>query len=100
MYDVRLHRLNVLSHMTIIGLIYNRCLTIQDEAFDGTAAITLMSNDAEQIIFTADLLHEIWSQTLELCIGLYLLATQLGWACVVPLIIVLCKSFGDSTPLF
>lgn len=92
MYDIRLHRLNVMSHMTIIGLIYNRCLTIKDGEFDQSAAVTLMSNDADQIMFTADLLHEIWSQTLELCIGMFLLARELGWTCVVPLLIVLRKS--------
>lgn len=91
MYDIRLHRLNIMSHMTIIGLIYNRGLTIKDGEFDHSAAVTLMSNDADQIMFTADLIHEIWSQTLELGIGMFLLARELGWTCVVPLLIVLCK---------
>jgi ATP-binding cassette subfamily C (CFTR/MRP) protein 1 len=89
-----------MSHMTIIGLIYNRCLTIKDGEFDDSAAMTLMSNDADQIMFTADLFHEIWSQTLELCIGTYLLAKELGWTCIVPLAIVLCKLLRLSSLTF
>lgn len=90
MYDIRLHRLNVMSHMTIVGLIHNRCLTIKDGVFDDSAAVTLMNNDVDQTMFSADLFHELWSQTFELCIGMYLLATQLGWVCIVPLLIVAC----------
>lgn len=89
MYDIRLHRLNVMSHMTIIGLIYDRCFTIKEGASEESAAVTLVSNDAEQIMFTADLIHELWSQTIELFIGLYLLAMNIGWVCVVPVLVVL-----------
>ena len=78
-----------MSHMTIIGLIYDRCFTIKEGTFDDAASVTLMSTDAEQIMFTADLIHELWSQTIELCIGLYLLAMKLGWVCVVPVMVVL-----------
>ncbi|KAI9738029.1 MAG: hypothetical protein M1818_005457 [Claussenomyces sp. TS43310] len=94
MYDIRLHRLNVMSHMIIVGLIHNRCLTIKDGVFDNSAALTLMSNDVEQIMFSADLFHELWSQTFELCIGMYLLASELGWVCIVPLLIVVFTSQG------
>ena len=89
MYDIRLHRLDVMSHMTIIGLIYDRCFTIKERTFEDAPAVTLMSNDAEQIMFTADLIHELWSQTIELCIGMYLLAMEPGWVCVIPVMVVL-----------
>ncbi|PVH75176.1 ABC transporter [Cadophora sp. DSE1049] len=96
MYDIRLHRLNVMSHMTIIGIIYDRYFTIKDQTFDDAAAVTLMSNDAEQIMFTADLFHELWSQAIELCIGLYLLAMAIGWVCIVPVLVVLGSKFVVS----
>ncbi len=76
--------------MAMVGLIHNRCLSIRDGVFDDSAAMTLMSNDAEQITYSADLVHGLWSQALELCIGMYLLATELGWTCIVPLLIVVC----------
>ena len=92
MYDIRLSRLTVLTRMAMVGLVHNRCLTIKDGVFDESAAVTLMSNDAEQMTFGANLLHELWSQVLELCIGMYLLGSELGWVCVVPIVFVLCMS--------
>ena len=100
MYDIRLHRLNIMSHMTIVGLIHNRCFTIRDGVFDDSAVVTLMSNDVEQIMFSADIAHELWSQTIELCIGMYLLGLELGWVCIFPLIIVACTSIKIHTQFF
>src|SRR4051812_16723758 len=93
MYDIRLHRLNVTSHMTIIGLVNNGCFTSREGVFDDSVAVTLMSNDAEEIMFTVDIFHELWAEMLELCIGMYLLSMEIGWVCIVPLLIVLCKLF-------
>lgn len=88
LYDARNNRLSIMSGMGIVGLIHNRCLTIRDGIFDESAAVTLMSNDADMIEYTASLVHELWAQSLELAIGLYLLAMQLGWVCLVPVLIV------------
>ena len=41
----------------------------------------------------ACLTHELWSQVLELGIAMYLLADQLGWVSIVPLLVVLCRFF-------
>ncbi|KAM7217664.1 hypothetical protein V8F06_006919 [Rhypophila decipiens] len=94
LYDARSNRLTVMSGMGIIGLIHNRCLTIKDGIFDESAAVTLMSNDADAIQYTAQLVHELWAQSLELGIGLYLLATELGWVCLMPLLLVAATSQG------
>ena len=99
MYDIRLHQLNVMSNMTIVGLIHNRCFTIKDGVFDDSAAVTLISNDVEQIMFSADLFHELWSQTIELCIGMYLLSREIGWVCIFPLLVVACKSIRMHQPI-
>ena len=92
MYDIRLSRLTVLTRMAMVGLVHNRCLTIKDGVFDESAAVTLMSNDAEQMTFGANLLHELWSQALELCVGMYLLGSELGWVCIVPISLAVCMS--------
>lgn len=99
MYDIRLHRISVMSKMTMIGLIHNRCLTIKYGAFDDAAAVTLISTDVEEVMFSADIFHEIWAQCLELCIGLYFLARELGWVCIVPLLVVACKLFSSLIAL-
>ena len=88
--EIRLRRVTVMTSMAMVGLIYNRCLTIKDGVFDDSAAVTLMSNDTEQINLSANMFHELWSRALELCIGMFLLATELGWVCIVPLLIVIC----------
>lgn len=92
MYERLLARINCLTRMSLIGIIYNRCLTIKDGVFDESAAVTLMSNDTENVANCGELLHELWSQVLELCIGMYLLAGELGWMCIFPPLVVLCES--------
>jgi hypothetical protein len=59
--------------------------------FDESVAVTLMSNDTGNVAHCWDLFHELWSQVLELCIGMYLLARELGWVCISPLLVVLCR---------
>ena len=91
MYKRLLARLNCLTRMALVGVIYNRCLTIKDGVCDESAAVTLMSNDTESVAYYGDLFHDLWSQVLELCIGMYMLAGELGWVCIFPLLVVLCK---------
>jgi len=93
MYERLLARINCLSRMGLVGIIYNRCLTIKDGVFDESAAVALMSNDTGNGANCWDLFHELWSQVLELCIGMYMLARELGWVCVLPLLVVLCKPY-------
>jgi hypothetical protein len=81
-----------MARMALVGIIHNRCLAIKDGVFDESAAVSLMSNDADGAAYSEGLFHEVWSQVLELCIGMYMLAGELGWVCIFPLLIVLCKS--------
>ena len=77
--------------MGLVGIIYNRRFTVKDGVLDESAAVTLMSNDTENVAHCGDLFHELWSQILELSIGMYLLARELSWVCIFPLLVVLCK---------
>lgn len=81
-----------MTRIALVGIIYNRCLTVREGVFDESAAMTLMSNDTENAANCGDIFHELWSQVLELCIGMYLLAIELGWVCIFPPLVVLCKS--------
>ena len=87
-----LSRLNTLMEMAVIGVIHNRCLTIKDGIFDDSAAVTLMSNDASSMVWAAGLMHDVWSNCVELTIGMYLLAGELGWVCIAPVAVVLVTS--------
>ncbi|KAK0616876.1 ABC transporter [Immersiella caudata] len=89
-------RLDTLIEMATIGLIHNRCLTIKDGIFDESAAVTLMSNDVPSMASAAELVHDVWTNCLELTIGMYLLADELGWACIAPVVVVLITSQGSK----
>ena len=77
----------------MVGLIHSRSLLLQDGVHDDSAAITLMSTDVGIICENITRFHEIWAQVIEVTVGLGLLARQLGWVSVVPLLLVICK-FG------
>jgi ATP-binding cassette, subfamily C (CFTR/MRP), member 1 len=91
MYERLLARLSCLTHMALVGIIHNRCLTIKDGLFDESAAVTLMDNDTGNGANCGYIFHALWSGGLELCIGMYMLARELGWVCIFPLFVVLCK---------
>jgi ATP-binding cassette subfamily C (CFTR/MRP) protein 1 len=74
-----------------ICLIYDRSLIVPEDGCDKAAAVSLMSNDVDQIAFCLEELNECWSRLIELCVGIPLLAFQLGWVSVVPFLVVICK---------
>jgi ATP-binding cassette, subfamily C (CFTR/MRP), member 1 len=90
MYERRVAQLNCQIRMGLVGVIYNRCLTIKAGVLDDSAAVTLMSSDTEDAANSGALFHQLWSEVLELCIGMYMLARELGWVCISPLLVVLC----------
>ena len=73
-------------------LIYNRTLSLQPGTYDESAAITLQSSDVDTIADCLDNFNEIWARLLEVAIAIFLLARQLGWTCITPLVVVGCKS--------
>jgi hypothetical protein len=79
-----------------VGLIHARCLTMRDGIYDDAAAVTHMSSDANNVENLSWIIQELWAQIIEILIGMALLSNQLGWWCLTPLIIVLCK----VTPAF
>lgn len=48
-----------------------------------------MSTYAEDAAGFSSLFHSIWSTVLELSIGTYLLADEMGWACIAPPLVVI-----------
>ena len=91
-YENRLNRVTAMIRGGAIGLIYERALSIKEGASDDSAAVTLISNDVDFISFLSDFFHELWAQCLQLVLGMYFLASELGWICMVPICIVVCRS--------
>jgi ATP-binding cassette subfamily C (CFTR/MRP) protein 1 len=49
---------------------------------------TLISTDVERICQSLRNMHEAWANLIELGIAIYLLARQLGAACIAPVVVV------------
>ncbi|KAF4922595.1 ABC transporter atnG [Colletotrichum viniferum] len=88
LYFNRLNRLQVMIRGALVGLINNKSLTQQSVGYDDAKAITLMSTDAENVGQSARQFHETWAQIIEVFIGTVMLARQVGWACVVPFVMI------------
>ncbi|KAK6206478.1 hypothetical protein LQW54_007771 [Pestalotiopsis sp. IQ-011] len=69
MYERQVARLNCQIRMGLVGVIYNRCLTVEAGVLDDSAAVTLMSSDTEDAANSGALFHQLWSEVLELCIS-------------------------------
>ncbi|KAH8668572.1 ABC transporter [Xylariales sp. PMI_506] len=56
-----------------------------------SAALTLMGSDVERIVQALRLIHEVWASVPEMAVAVWLLARQISFACVVPLIVSLAS---------
>lgn len=100
MYEDRRNRVTVSMRAALVGLIHSRSITIQDGVYDDALAVTLMSTDVENFTMIADKIHSFWSAFLEVIIGTYLLARQVGWMCLVPLIMAIGKKIPRQLILY
>jgi hypothetical protein len=66
-------------------------MLVQSGRHEDGAPITLMSVDVDILSTTGEMLHETWAQMLEVIVGTGLLASQIGWLCLIPLVIVFCE---------
>lgn len=75
----------------LIAILHQRALHVGSRHYENGGPITLMSVDVEALSTLGDMLHETWAYSLEVIIGTTLLAGQIGWLCLVPLVGVCCK---------
>lgn len=88
-YDYRFYRFLTMFRGASVSLIYDRTLELQDGLYDESAAVTLMSTDIDRIALCVIHLNECWARSIEVIVGMYLLARQLGWVCIMPILVVL-----------
>ncbi|KAK0386970.1 hypothetical protein NLU13_5283 [Sarocladium strictum] len=72
------------TRMSLVGILYSHCLRSENDPATSSAVVSLASNDTETAANLGNVVHDTWSQVLELAVGTYLLADELGWVCVVP----------------
>ena len=75
-----------------IALIYNRTLYLAVGTYDEASAVTLMSTDVDSITQCLGSLTDCWAGFIEVVIGTFLLARQVGWICIVPLLVIASES--------
>ncbi|KAI5194570.1 hypothetical protein E4T39_08584 [Aureobasidium subglaciale] len=87
-YQHQLNRLRVMTRAALVGLIYDKTISLPSAAYKDHSAVTLMSTDADALGNVSGMFHEAWAQVLEVIVGMILLAQQIGWFCLVPLLLI------------
>ena len=80
-----------MTRSALVGLIHDHTMKLASVSYDNGAATTLMSTDADSFDGIAEMVHEIWAQIVEVLIGIWLLAGQVGWIWPLPLFLIYCK---------
>ncbi|KAJ5794165.1 hypothetical protein N7457_000764 [Penicillium paradoxum] len=79
----------------LVTMLYKKasCLTLGET--DPANSLTLMSADVERITQGWQTMHEIWANSVEIALAIYLLQIQLGISCVVPVCVALFALVGS-----
>ncbi|KAJ0329702.1 hypothetical protein COL922a_012773 [Colletotrichum nupharicola] len=79
----------------ILAAVYEKTLAVDPARCDTTAAVPLFSTDMERIIAGFKDVHEIWANTVQVAISVWLLYRELGIACVAPAVVATLSSLGS-----
>lgn len=79
----------------LVAAVYEKTTSIDPARCDMTAAVPLISTDMERIIAGLKDIHEIWANTLQVAISVWLLYCELGIACVAPAVAATLSSLGS-----
>ena len=91
MYHHQMFRAITIFRGALISCVYSKTLLIAEGSIDNAAAVTLMSSDVDAIGGSLKNVHEVWANSFELGLAIYLLEKQVGVACVVTVILVICN---------
>ncbi|KAF1734598.1 ABC transporter C family member 10 [Beauveria bassiana] len=95
-YNQAMHRFIIMFRGGAECCIYDHLLCLADGDGNKSATLTLMSADLDRIATALPELNEVWSQTIEVIIGITLLSLQLGWVSVVPIVLVIFSFLGGA----
>ncbi|KAF1848738.1 P-loop containing nucleoside triphosphate hydrolase protein [Cucurbitaria berberidis CBS 394.84] len=79
----------------LVSMLYSKATDIALTDVDVASSLTLMSADVERIVTGMETGHEIWSNTLEIALAMYLLEQQLGVACAIPIGVAVVSLLGS-----
>ncbi|KAF7719382.1 Uncharacterized protein PECH_004876 [Penicillium ucsense] len=79
----------------LITMLYKKSSRLDLNEADPKNALTLMSADIERITQGWQTMHEIWGNSAEIALAIYLLERQLGVSCFVPVCVALVALVGS-----
>jgi hypothetical protein len=75
----------------VIAALYEKSLKLSHEQLSKSSSLTLMNADVDGILDSLAMIHDIWASVIEFGLGLFILATFIGPACVLMVIPTTCK---------
>ncbi|OJJ51777.1 hypothetical protein ASPZODRAFT_57391 [Penicilliopsis zonata CBS 506.65] len=94
--SIAARKVRIAVRACLIGVLHDKALKSIASTSDDSSAITLSSSDVEDVQWSIGYIHTIWSSFLSLGLGMYMLASRLGWASVIPILLVLFTSRGGK----
>ncbi|KXG45668.1 ABC transporter, integral membrane type 1 [Penicillium griseofulvum] len=79
----------------LVTMLYKKASCLSLGETDPANSLTLMSADVERITNGWQTIHEIWANSVEIALAIYLLKLQLGISCVVPVCVALFALVGS-----
>lgn len=83
-YQHLTYRVITMVRGSVVSMVYKKASTLSVKDADPAASLTLMSADIERIVQGWQTIHDIWGNTLEIALAIFLLERELGVSCVVP----------------
>ncbi|CCC10044.1 hypothetical protein SMACR_02623 [Sordaria macrospora] len=80
----------------LIAMVYQHTTALRAVDVKDSAAVTLMGTDVERIVTSIKNVHELWASIPAVGIAIWLLARQVSYAAMVPLVICLICVVGAS----
>ncbi|KAK4063525.1 uncharacterized protein Triagg1_9402 [Trichoderma aggressivum f. europaeum] len=77
-YKQLIFQLNTMIRGALVGLIYQKTMTLEASSIAESAPLTLMSTDIDGIISATRAFHDLWPGAIELGAGLFLLDRKAG----------------------
>ena len=94
-YQHLTYRAITMARGGLISTLFVKASTLKANEVDSAQAMTLMSADIERITNGWQTMHEMWANSIEIALAIWLLERQLGAACAIPLAV----AIGESTAL-
>ncbi|ROW14588.1 hypothetical protein VPNG_03161 [Cytospora leucostoma] len=79
----------------LLAAVYEKTTEIDTAQYDMNTPMSLVSTDMDRIMAGCKDIHEVWANTLEVGITVWLLYRELGIACVAPAVVATISSLGS-----